>query len=241
MTDQNSASVKDTKTELEQLRELFQSESEKKQLQLLPQFVVFGEPGLASLRAFLQQQQSSPPNLVMGKAYQLLSQANDPTTTEFLQTEFPQGVVPLGSERNLDYLPIQKALAQADYQQADRLTLAKLCELAGEAAIARKWLYFTEVESFPVTDLATIDQLWFIYSEGKFGFSVQRELWLALGKDFAKLWPKIGWKSGNKWTTYPHEFTWDLSAPKGHLPLSNQLRGVRVFASLLNHPAWTGD
>ncbi|MBZ8179014.1 GUN4 domain-containing protein [Oscillatoria salina] len=241
MTDQNTASVKDTKTDLEELRELFQSESEKNQLQLVSKFVAFGDPGLAILREFLQQHQSSPPNLVVGKAYQLLYQANSPTTEEFLQTKFPQGVVPLVSERNIDYLPIQKSLAKGDYQKADRLTLAKLCELAGEAAIARKWLYFTEVESFPVSDLQTIDRLWFIYSEGKFGFSVQRDLWLAVGKDFAKLWPKIGWKSGNKWTTYPREFTWDLSAPKGHLPLSNQLRGVRVFASLLTHPAWSLD
>ncbi|MGB0562323.1 MAG: GUN4 domain-containing protein, partial [Spirulinaceae cyanobacterium] len=32
---------------------------------------------------------------------------------------------------------------------------------------------------------------------------------------------------------------WDLTAPKGHLPLSNQLRGVRTFEAILNHPAWT--
>ncbi|PLZ94121.1 hypothetical protein CI594_16205, partial [Fischerella thermalis CCMEE 5196] len=43
---------------------------------------------------------------------------------------------------------------------------------------------------------------------------------------------------GNNWTRYPQEFTWDLSAPKGHLPLSNQLRGVRVIASIFAHPAW---
>ncbi|NET49629.1 MAG: hypothetical protein F6K09_13095, partial [Merismopedia sp. SIO2A8] len=50
---------------------------------------------------------------------------------------------------------------------------------------------------------------------------------------------KIGWKSGNSCTRYPNEFTWDISAPAGHLPLSNQLRGVRVMSSLLSHPAWT--
>lgn len=148
-------------------------------------------------------------------------------------------IVLLKSERNIDYTPLETLLKAQDFQAADRMTLEKLCELAGVEAIQRKWLYFTEVENFPVTDLQTIDRLWWNYSEGKFGFSVQREIWLSLGKNWEKLWPKIGWKTGNNWTRYPNEFTWDLSAPKGHLPLSNQLRGVRVMASLLSHPAWT--
>jgi hypothetical protein len=32
-----------------------------------------------------------------------------------------------------------------------------------------------------------------------------------------------------------------LTAPVGHLPLSNQLRGVRVMEALLCHPAWTTE
>jgi hypothetical protein len=148
-------------------------------------------------------------------------------------------IVLLKSERNIDYSPLETLLKAQDFQAADKMTLEKLCELAGVEAIQRKWLYFTEVENFPLTDLQTIDKLWRNYSEGKFGFSVQREIWLSLGKNWEKLWPKIGWKTGNNWTRYPNEFTWDLSAPKGHLPLSNQLRGVRVMASLLSHPAWT--
>lgn len=148
-------------------------------------------------------------------------------------------IVLLKSERNIDYTPLETLLKAQDFQAADQMTLEKLCELAGVETTQRKWLYFTEVENFPVTDLQTIDKLWLNYSEGKFGFSVQREIWLSLGKNWEKLWPKIGWKSGNNWTRYPNEFIWNLSAPKGHLPLSNQLRGVRVMASLLSHPAWT--
>lgn len=148
-------------------------------------------------------------------------------------------IVLLKSERNIDYSPLETLLKAQDFQAADKMTLEKLCELAGVEATQRGWLYFTEVENFPVSDLQTIDRLWRNYSEGKFGFSVQREIWLSLGKNWEKLWPKIGWKTGNNWTRYPNEFTWTLSAPKGHLPLSNQLRGVRVMASLLSHPAWT--
>jgi hypothetical protein len=217
----------------------FFSESDKKQLELIPQLIAKGETGCNVLMEFLLSRRSQPANLVVGKAYQALYQANTPKIQAFLQNYFPQGVVPLKSERNIDYQHLQQLLAQQDFQGADILTLQKLCELAGEAALKRKWLYFTEVESFPATDLYTLDRLWLIYSEGKFGFSVQRQIWLSVGKDFPRLWPKIGWKTGNNWTRYPKEFTWDLSAPKGHLPLSNQLRGVRVLASIFAHPVWT--
>lgn len=216
---------------------MFESESEKNQLQLIPTLISSGESGLATLREFLRQRQPGETNLVLGKVYQSLYQV--PENKEFLLTEFPQGIIPLKSEKNIDYQPLENLLLQQDYQGADTLTREKLWELAGEGAMKRKWVYFTEVEQFPSTDLYTIDLLWWLYSEGKFGYGVQRQIWLALGKDFVKLWHKIGWKNGNKWTQFPLEFIWDLSAPVGHLPLSNQLRGVRVIEALFRHPVWS--
>ena len=91
----------------------------------------------------------------------------------------------MSSEQDVDYLPLQQLLAQQDFQQADVVTLQKMCELAGTAAVERKWIYFTEVVNFPVTDLQTLDRLWLMSSEGKFGFSVQRRIWLSVGKDSA--------------------------------------------------------
>ncbi len=238
MTDEYSASTEDNIIELSAQ---FLSGSEKKQLQLISQLVNAGEPGVKVLEEFLLSNQSLPSNIVMGKAYQALYQLESPKTQEFLQNKFPQGVLPLKSERNIDYQPIQELLAKQDFQGADTVTREKMCELAGEGAMKRKWLYFTEVEQFPITDFQTINQLWWIYSEGKFGFGVQRKIWLSVGKDFTKLWPKIAWKNGNNWTKYPDEFIWNLNAPPGHLPLLNQLRGARVITSIFSHPVWSCD
>ena len=213
------------------------SESEKNQLKLVSQLLDEGEAGLDILIDWMSQLAQSD-NLALGKAYQSLYLNGNPRIQQFLAGRYPQGVVQLNSERNIDYQPLQQLLAQQDFQGADVVTLQKLCELAGPAAIERKWLYFTEVESIPTTDLQTIDRLWLMSSEGKFGFSVQRRIWLSVGKNFSQLWTKIDWKSGNSWTRYPKEFTWNLSAPKGHLPLSNQLRGVRVIDAIFAHPAW---
>lgn len=215
------------------------SESPKNQLQLIAE-LSGSESGLAVLMQFLQERLAvAPAGIPESKVYQVLVQAATPASEAFLQAQFPQGIVPLRSDRQIDYAPLQALLAKQEFQAADRLTLEKLCELAGDLAMQRKWLYFTEVGSFPTTDLQTINALWLVHSEGKFGFSVQRDLWLAAGKNWEKLWYQIGWKVGNNWTRYPQEFTWSLEAPKGHLPLSNQLRGVRVIAALLAHPAWS--
>ncbi|HEY9615039.1 MAG TPA: GUN4 N-terminal ARM-like repeat domain-containing protein [Allocoleopsis sp.] len=239
MTDQMTASITGDSSKIAELKRQLQSSPEKKQLQLIPELVSTGAAGLDVLMEFLKEQQPTPVNLATGLAYQSLYQADTPIANEFLQTHFPTGIVPLSSEGGIDYRPLQQLLVKQDFLAADRHTLEKLCELAGPAAVQRKWLYFSEVESFPSTDLQTINTLWFIHSQGKFGFSVQRDLWLSLNKNWEKLWEKIGWKTGNSWTRYPGEFTWNLSAPVGHLPLSNQLRGVRVIASLLSHPAWS--
>lgn len=227
--------------DISQLSQNFSSEVPKNQLKLIPQIAALGESGREFLIDFLSSRLSEPPNLVTGKIYQVLYEANTAKTKEFLETYLPKGIVPLNSSKNIDYHPLQQLLAQKDFQGADILTLQKLCELAGEAAIKRKWLYFTEVDNFSATDLSTLDQMWLIYSEGKFGFSVQRQIWLSLGQDFSQLWYKIGWKTENNWTRYPKEFTWDLTAPKGHLPLSNQLRGVRVIASIFSHSVWSAQ
>ncbi|PSF37486.1 hypothetical protein C7H19_09975 [Aphanothece hegewaldii CCALA 016] len=238
MTDPDLTLLQESSENVSLISSQFQAESEKNQLQMIPNLASAGEAGLDVLMDFLRSNQSTPISLVKGKVYQTLYQVNTSQTQDFLSTYFPTGVVPLDSDRQIDYRLLQKLLVEGDFQTADSLTRQKLCELAGEAAIGRKWLYFTEVEKFPLTDLHTINSLWWVHSEGKFGFSVQRKIWLSVGEDFPKLWPKINWKNGNNWTQYPNEFIWNLNAPAGHLPLLNQLRGVRVAASLYNHPVW---
>jgi len=226
-------------TDIDSLRQTLIAGSIQVQQQTISQLAQLGDGGLDVLMEFLLKRRENQPTWIDGKAYQVLYKSDAPQAKEFLLSWFPEGIVPLKSERGINYNPLQQLLAQQDFQAADRTTIEKMCEISGPTAVQRKWLYFTEVENYPAVDLQTINNLWLVHSEGKFGFSVQREIWLSLWKNWENFWPKIGWKQGNNWTRYPHEFTWDLSAPRGHLPLSNQLRGVRVFASLLSHAAWT--
>ncbi|NEQ99993.1 MAG: hypothetical protein F6K30_25380 [Cyanothece sp. SIO2G6] len=225
-------------SDVQQLRDRLEQGSSKQKFQAVQELAAQGQSGETVLMDILRQRVGQPITAVEGAVMQVLTAATSVEVQTFLTQHWNDGLVLLQSERDIDYAPIQQALARKQYEEADRLTLQKMCELAGPVAVGRKWLYFSDVDQFPTTDLRLIDQLWRVYSEDKFGFSIQRELWLSSKKDWERLWPKIGWKGDNGWTRYPNEFTWDLSAPRGHLPLSNQLRGVRVMAALMNHPAW---
>ena len=141
------------------------------------------------------------------------------------------------SECNVDYSPLQQALLEERFEDADRLTSAILRQLAGKQAEKRGYVYFSEVLSIGGLDLVTLDRLWIAYSQGRFGFTVQARLLTALNGRYDKLWPRIGWKKDDVWTRYPGSFDWSLKAPEGHMPLINQLRGVRLIDALLNHPA----
>ena len=141
------------------------------------------------------------------------------------------------SEVGFDYSPLQQYLLNESYEDADRFTSSKLRELAGEKAVKRGYVYFSEVELIPTIDLSTLDKLWILYSRGKFGFTVQAKILDSVGGRYDKLWPRIGWKKDGVWTRYPKAFNWSIEAPNGHMPLVNQLRGVRLMDALLNHQA----
>ncbi len=138
---------------------------------------------------------------------------------------------------NLNYDQLQLNLLKQNFEEADRLTSAYLRKLAGKVAENRGYVFYSEVKDMPDEDLVTIDRLWNIYSQGKFGFSNQAKLLKSVGKRYDLLWPKIGWKKDGIWTRYPTSFCWSLKAPEGHMPLVNQLRGVRLMDSILRHPS----
>ena len=101
-------------------------------------------------------------------------------------------------------------------------------------------MYFTEARQFPVKDLLTIDALWTFYSDGKFGFSVQRKIWVGQKRQWTKFFKQIDWVQGenNAYRKWPEEFIWKKEAARGHMPLTNALRGTQLLEALLEHPAF---
>ena len=141
------------------------------------------------------------------------------------------------TEKEINFDKLQLNLLEQNFEEADRLTSSILRELAGKVAEKRGCVFYSEVKNMPGKDLETLDRLWKIYSQGKFGFSIQAKLLKSVGKRYDLLWPRIGWKKDGIWTRYPSAFSWSLDAPDGHMPLVNQLRGVRLMDSILRHPS----
>jgi hypothetical protein len=88
------------------------------------------------------------------------------------------------------------------------------------------WLRIEDVKNFPRQELRKMDQLWVKYSNGKFGFSVQKQIWLELGgkldgepdwDTFGKLGSRVGWRKNNEWLSY-ESHTFSTNALPGHLP-----------------------
>jgi len=177
-------------------------------------------------------------NCVDGLIYEKLLNSQNSEIIQFTSKLCPKGIVPLKSDKQMDYQDLQILLVQNDLISADKLTQQKLIKLAGVDEKSRNWLYFTDIKKIPVEDLQTIDQLWSAHSKGKFGFFIQRQIWLAVEKNWGQFWYKIGWEINRVPCRYPNEFHWNSNGPKGHLPLCNQLRGVQVLSALFSHKAW---
>merc|ERR1719373_1514766 len=154
----------------------------------------------------------------------------------------------LPSDVGMDYVPLATLLATGNFEEADQFTRDALIEISGSKDAGRNFVYFTEVKRIPSTDLATIERLWNRFSNGKFGYSVQKRKWKISKGDFEVFCRKIGWTTMDgeverkkKWFG-ASEFTYDLKkAPEGHLPLTSALRGTSLLKNLLSHPVWDND
>ncbi len=121
--------------------------------------------------------------------------------------------LPWRSERNIDYTPLQNALASQNWRLANQLTSHQILALADQ--VQAGYLTANDTANLPELDLQTINLLWLKYSQGKFGFSTQVEIWRKLnGRDYNDslyFEEDVGWKRGQP--------MFDLSsAPRGHLP-----------------------
>jgi hypothetical protein len=84
----------------------------------------------------------------------------------------------LNPQLGLDYSALRDYLAAGDVRKADDETRALLIKMAGQGAVQRGWVYFTEIPTIPAADLQTVDQLWRAASNNRFGYSVQKEMWV---------------------------------------------------------------
>ncbi|WP_335002068.1 GUN4 domain-containing protein [Nostoc sp.] len=137
----------------------------------------------------------------------------------------------LSSEKGVNYTRLRDLLAAGEWKEADAETFAVMLK----ASSREEEGYFDtkSINNFPCTDLRTIDQLWVKYSDRRFGFSVQKKIYLSVGEivhskyydawdikyyyAWEKFGDRVGWKVEENWIDYS-DVAFNTSAPEGHLP-----------------------
>ena len=91
------------------------------------------------------------------------------------------------------------------------------------------WLSAEDMDNFPCEDLRIIDQLWLKSSQGKFGFSVQKEIYQSLGgtrdsydEVFPKFSDRVGWNNDFQ-RSWGENFTFNMNTRRGQLPYKAQV------------------
>jgi GUN4-like./Protein kinase domain. len=125
---------------------------------------------------------------------------------------------PLKSAVGVDYTKLQELLAKKHWKQADQETWVVLCQALKKSK--KTYLHPKDLENLPGEDLRTINHLWVKYSNGKFGFSIQNQIYQKVERDYGKFCHQVGWLTYN-----PHNpdygIEYKISAPVGHLPTRN--------------------
>jgi serine/threonine-protein kinase len=139
--------------------------------------------------------------------------------------QIPQPHIELKPAKNVNYHQLEQLLKAGHWKKADEETANKMCEVAGRTK--EGYLRQEDIDNFPCEDLRTIDQLWVKYSNGRFGFSVQKRIYQSLGGTRSydrKIWEnfgdQVGWRVGGSWLYY-NNLKFNQTAPEGHLPLIN--------------------
>ncbi len=127
----------------------------------------------------------------------------------------------------LHYTPVEKLLEAREWKKADEETYRMMTEKVGKKGM--EMLVKNDFEKFPIEDLYVVNALWEKYSQGKFGFRKQTEIWLESGGKIGQtklapiiiFWQAVGWISKGELPEIElNEVNYQLQeeTPDGHLP-----------------------
>jgi serine/threonine protein kinase len=146
----------------------------------------------------------------------------------------PQSVISsleptLISALEVDYTRLRDLLVNKKWKEADRETWAVMCQSL--SVMSETKLEISRIYQLPCADLQTVDQLWLYYSQGRFGFSVQKQIYESVKGDYIKFCDRVNWPTYNSSTTL-NKLKFSQQAPQGHLPSRSWVGGVHWLRHL---------
>jgi hypothetical protein len=156
--------------------------------------------------------------------------ANNPQDIQVDSSDFmpislalpPRRLVELKSGLGLDYTKLSDLLFAKKWKEADDETTKLMLKCANREK--ERYLDEDSCRNFSQEELRIIDQLWLKYSQNRFGFSVQKKIWVDNGgkldgsydsDTYRKLGDKVGWRKGELWHYSDFSFSTSII---GHLP-----------------------
>ena len=120
-----------------------------------------------------------------------------------------------------NYAQLETYLQNKQWQQADAESDRIILKIAGEDSA----LDAQSIANFPCQALDKIDRLWTDNSEGRFGLTTQKQVYLATGNQIRRytestyqaFGDRVGWRTFGYWSLYGDLKFTDI-APVGHLP-----------------------
>jgi hypothetical protein len=121
------------------------------------------------------------------------------------------------------FQPLENMLTNAEWKAADRETYELMITTVGKEI--GDIFSVDDILSFPCKELVTIDRLWVEHSNGKWGFSVQKQIWQEFGspktynlEDWREFFDRVGWRRDNEFRRYEN-LSFDLpNSLVGELP-----------------------
>ena len=156
-----------------------------------------------------------------------------PTESEEVDVPTVTRRIPLVSKKTgIDYTKLRNLLREQKWSEADIHTYRLIEQVVKSAKQQNKHIFIElkTIAEFSCPDIRTVDYLWRKYSDAKFGFSPQQEIWQSVNQkgDFStQTWRRfateVGWKkgevaSGSGYLLYEQLDFEPTNAPAGHLP-----------------------
>ncbi|MFE4106674.1 GUN4 domain-containing protein [Almyronema epifaneia] len=122
----------------------------------------------------------------------------------------------LGTDRV--YACLQRLLDSENWEEADAETARLMIRFSGDESETQ--FVYENIEEFPCEILCKIDDLWMKFSNRRYGFTVQQEIWSRAKRKFDIFSDRVGWRKDEVWLK-ESELQYEPNAPYGHLPSLN--------------------
>lgn len=172
------------------------------------------------LSQLLQTNQKYPENDLQKEILESLSSLR----SQFSQLEAELTLISPNS--GINYTKLRDLLAENKWQEADKETCLYMLRISDRED--ESWLDDGEIKKLSRHDLRIINNLWLKYSDGKFGFSVQKQIWQDSREDFKRFGDRVGWLINlvdSEWRRYENAI-FSLDAPAGHFPYTVKIVGL---------------